>query len=221
MSFSELNKISPEFDWITYIKEIGLKNPGEINVCQPDFFKIFSMMITEEDIFAWKEYLLQNLINSSAAYLNADFVNENFNFYGKIVSGNKKLLPRWKRVLHACNNYFGDSLGQIYVEKHFQPESKQRMIELIENLKIALEARISNLDWMSQSTKKKAIDKLENMGVKIGYPDKWKDYSSIRTDRSKYIDNVFNGKKFAFNYLLNKIGKSVDKSEWEIGRAHV
>ena len=216
MNLEEFIKISPDYDWTEYFTSIGLNDPGIINICQPDFFRVLSMMISDEDLTIWKEYLLWYLINSTAIYLSSDFVKENFNFYGKVISGNKKLLPRWKRVLNSCNNYLGDSLGQIFVKKHFSSESKQRMLELVVNLKASLESRISNLDWMSQDTKEKAIDKLKNIRVKIGYPDKWKNYSSINTTKDRYLDNVLNGKKFAFNYLLNKIGNPVDRDEWEL-----
>jgi len=215
-SLKELVRLSPEFNWEEYFKQIGCSGIDKINVCQPEFLKTFNLMISDESLKFWKMYLLWYLINSSAPYLSSDFVKENFNFYGKIVSGKKKLPARWKRVLKVCNTYLGDSVGQIFIKQHFSQKSKLKMLELVSNLKSAFKSRITKLDWMSQETKNKALEKLDLMRVKIGYPDKWKDYSEMIISKDSYYNNVLNGKKYAFEYLINKIGKPVDKSDWEI-----
>ncbi|HEY9114146.1 MAG TPA: M13-type metalloendopeptidase, partial [Bacteroidales bacterium] len=143
-----------------------------------------------------------------------DFVNQNFEFFGKTLSGNEELRDRWKRVLGTTSNGLGEAIGQIYVQKYFPPESKSRMVELVENLRLAFAERIKNMDWMDDSTKQKALDKLAAITVKIGYPDKWRDYSTLEIVPDNYLVNVLNANKFEFKRDLDKIGKPVDKTEW-------
>lgn len=214
MNIDALKNLAPNFNWVSYFENIGLNNPGEINVAQPDFFTGASDIFLNNNVTDWKIYLTWNLINSYANYLSSDFTNQNFEFYGKVLSGTKEIQPRWKRVLNTTSACLGEALGQLYVEKYFPHESKQRMIKLIENLRLAFADRISNLDWMSTITKKKALNKLEAITVKIGYPDKWKDYSKLTIAPDSYLRNIKNTNKFDFNYDINKVGKPIDKDEW-------
>ncbi len=214
MSLQQLQEISPSFDWKLYFAQLGLPEPGDINVSQVPFFKGISEIYEQTAVEAWKSYLKWNLINSAASYLSSPFEEEQFNFYGKVMSGQQQMQPRWKRVLGTTSSGLGEALGQLYVEKYFPPESKERMLHLISNLRKAFAERIKNLDWMSEETKEKALEKLEAITVKVGYPDKWKDYSSLEIVPDNYYQNVRNAREFAFNYNLNKIGKPVDKTEW-------
>ena len=210
----ELQKKSPEMNWKAYFTSIGLANPGNINVGQPPFFENMSKIIKEVSIDKWKTYLRWNLINNCASYLSSDFEKESFDFYARVMSGRTKMQPRWKRVLKAVNGGMGEALGQVYVEQFFPAESKTKMIELVNNLKISLKERIQNLTWMSTETKAAALAKLEAINVKIGYPDKWKDYSKLEISRDSYVKNALNSDKHDFIYTINKIGKPVDRKEW-------
>lgn len=214
MSIEELSKLSPEFNWKLYFTNIGLENPGMINVAQPDFFLGISTLVKNTSIDDWKAYLTWNTLNSYSSYLTSDFVNQDFEFYGKTLSGTQEIQPRWKRVLNNTSGRLGEAIGQLYVEKHFPAESKHRMLELVENLRLSFADRIKNLDWMTDETKMKALEKLETITVKIGYPDKWRDYSNLIIVPDNYVQNVRNSREFEFNYDINKVGKPVDKSEW-------
>ena len=214
MSMAQLQKIAHNINWKTYFTNIGLKNPGEINVGQPRFFTGMSKIIQETPVSTWKAYLEWNLLDDAAPYLSKNFVQENFNFYGKTMSGQKKMQPRWKRVMGATSGSLGEALGELYVAKYFPPEAKARMLKLVDNLKLSFAERILKLDWMSDTTKKKAIEKLKAITVKVGYPDKWRDYSKLNVVPDNYFQNLMNASKFAFDFNLNKVGKPVDKSEW-------
>jgi len=209
-----LQKMSPEFSWKEYFTNIGVANPGNINVGQPSFFEKMSNLMKDITIDKWKTYLRWNLINNNASYLSSNFEKEHFDFYAKVMSGKTKMQSRWKRVLRTVDGGMGEAVGQVYVEKFFPPESKILMLDLVNNLKASLKERIQNLTWMSNETKTAALAKLEVMNVKIGYPDKWKDYSKLITTRDSYVKNVMNADKFEFTYNLSKIGKPVDRQEW-------
>lgn len=214
MSLMNLQRLTPNYNWVGYFKNIGLDNPGTLNIGQPKFFKEINKMITQISVDKWKTYLRWNLINDTAGYLNSDFVEANFNFYGKFLTGAKELQPRWKRVLETTSHSLGEAVGQIYVETYFPPEAREQALDLVMNLKDAYAERIKKLDWMSAETKQKALEKLNSFTVKIGYPDKWIDYSSIEIDRKSYVINILNARSFKFNRDKNKIGKPVDKAEW-------
>ncbi|NOX85312.1 MAG: M13 family metallopeptidase [Chlorobi bacterium] len=209
-----LKEISPAFDWQGYFTALGLPEPGDINLSQKDFIAGISPLMDKYSVDDWKVYLTWNLLNKSANYLSDDFVNEHFEFYGKTLSGQQELKPRWKRVMNTTSKGLGEAIGQLYVEKYFPAESKKRMIRLVENLRKAFAERIRNLDWMSDETKKQALAKLDAITVKIGYPDKWKDYSKLKVTPENYLQNVRNASKLEFNRNLAKIGKPVDKTEW-------
>ena len=206
--------LSPAFNWNRYFVLQGVNDPGEINLNQPDFLREISAMFKEVPVEDWKTYLRWNLINNTASYLSDSFVNTNFEFYGKAMSGTEQMRPRWKRVLGTTSEALSEAIGQLYVAKYFPAEAKERMVKLVENLRISLGERIKNLEWMGADTKVKAIEKLNAISVKIGYPDKWRDYSKLEILDDSYVANVIRSNQFetAFNY--SKINKPVDKSQW-------
>jgi putative endopeptidase len=213
-TLTEIEKLSPNISWNNYFKSINLSNPGDINVGQPDFFAEISKMANDEPLEIWKAYLTWNVINEMAPYLSSEFVNAKFEFYDKFMSGRKTIKPRWRRVLNTTNSVLGEALGQIYVEKYFPPAAKERMLNLVENLRFALGERIKKLDWMGDSTKAKALEKLASIRVKIGYPDKWRDFSGLSIKSVPYVTNILTGRKFDFDYELSKINKPVDHDRW-------
>ncbi len=214
MNLGELEKLAPEYDWNLFFEKLGLENPGEINVGQKRFFQGLSDLMAKTDMETWKAYLTWNLLDASANYLSSDFVQQNFDFYGKTLSGQQMMQPRWKRVLGVVSGGLGEALGQLYVEEYFPASSKERMVKLVNNLRTAFGQRIKNLDWMTKETKQKAQEKLDAITVKIGYPDKWKDYSKLTIVPDSYFDNILAVRAFEVNRDLDKIGKPVDKAEW-------
>lgn len=215
MSVDELQKLSPSINWNKYFDNIKLGNLKKLNVRTTNFFKQLSNILNKTDLNTLKYYLSWNTIIDAAPYLSKDFENASFDFYGKSLSGQQKMRPRWKRVLGVTNGALGEAVGKLYVEKYFPKEAKDRMLKLIENLRIAFAQRIENLDWMSDVTKQKAIDKLNGITVKVGYPDKWKDYSKLEINNDvSYYENIVNARKFFFNETINKVDKPYDKLEW-------
>ncbi|MBX6325640.1 MAG: M13 family metallopeptidase [Chthoniobacterales bacterium] len=216
MPQAELQKLTPDWNWADYFKEINLSDPGDINVGQPDFFKAANALFATTPIEDWKTYLRWHLIDDAAQELSDDFVNEDFNFNGRVLRGTKEIKPRWKRVVNATDHALGEALGKLYVAEYFPPEAKARALEMINNLKEALADRIKNLGWMDEPTKQEALKKLAAMNVKIGYPDKWRDYSALQIDRGPYVLNAMRAANFEVNRELKKIGKPVDRTEWEM-----
>jgi len=214
MNLKGLSELSPGFDWNMFFTKIGLPGQEEINVGMPGFFTEIGKMMSEIPIDDWKAYLEWNLINSAAPYLSSEIVDQDFNFYGKVMQGQEKKRDRWKRVQGTVSNALSEAIGQLYVAEYFPPEAKKRMVNLVENLRISLGQRIDQLTWMGDSTKLKAHEKLAAINVKIGYPDKWRDYSGLEIKKDTYLDNVFRSWKFETQYNLNKINKAVDRSEW-------
>ncbi|PIW69101.1 MAG: peptidase M13 [Ignavibacteriales bacterium CG12_big_fil_rev_8_21_14_0_65_30_8] len=214
MSLKEIKKLAPNLEWDNYFSDLGFGTPSYFNVEQPEFFKEVNKMVKQVPIKDWRVYLTWNFIDGVSTYLNSDFDNANFEFFGKYLRGSKVQSARWKRVMRTINRYLGEALGQLYVEKTFPPEAKQRASKIVDNLKAAMKNRIENLDWMSDVTKKQALHKLDAFGVKIGYPDKWKDYSTLEINRDSYIGNVLKGSMFAFKRNMEKLGKPIDKTEW-------
>ncbi|ALO14754.1 Neutral endopeptidase [Salinivirga cyanobacteriivorans] len=214
MPLSEVDALMDNFDWKTYFKSVGLAEPGEINVGMPDFFEELDNMLAEVDIKDWQWYLKWHMIDKNASFLSKDFVNQNFAFYGKTLSGQEQIRPRWKRVLNATNGVLSEAIGKVYVNKYFPPEAKERMEKLVGNLKLALAERIKVLPWMGDSTKTLALEKLNTIKVKVGYPDKWKDYSTLDIKDDNYLANIMRARKWNYKDMLSKINKPVDKSEW-------
>jgi predicted metalloendopeptidase len=216
MSSADLQKLTPDWNWSEYFKAINLSEPGDINVGQPDFFKSANATLTKTSIDDWKTYLRWHLIDAAATELSKDFVNEDFNFTGRVLRGTKEIKPRWRRVVASTDGALGEALGKLYVAEYFPPEAKARALEMINNLKAALADRIKTLDWMDEPTKQEALKKLAAMNVKIGYPDKWRDYSLLTIDRGPYVSNAMRAANFEVNRDLRKIGKPVDRTEWEM-----
>ena len=216
MNLEGLQKISPEIDWTAHFKSLGLNNPGDFIVGQPDFAAELGKMLKEVSIDDWKSYLRWQVLRSTSSYLTAAFVNQNFDFFGKTLSGQMAQRSRWKRVQEATDNALSEALGQLYVQKYFPAESKKRMIELVNNLRISLGERIKKLAWMSDDTKAKALAKLDAINVKVGYPDKWRDYSALEVSTDSYLANVLRARQFDFNFMVSKVNKPVDRTEWQM-----
>ncbi len=211
-----LTEISGTFNWDSYFEDIGLSKDVEINVGQPEFAEAVSKVIDQYDDEKWKSYLRWNLINSMAPYVDSKFVEQNFKFYGTVLTGQEEMKPRWKRVLSVTSGNLGELVGKLYVERYFPPEAKERMNKLVGNLKLALNDKIQNLDWMGDTTKQKATHKLETMNTKIGFPDKWRNYSDLEVSPDCYVCNIMAANNFDFDYHMNKIGKPVDPDEWHM-----
>ena len=197
-----------------YLSGLGLSTDDALNISQPEYIKGLNEILKTNDLEVIKAYLSWNIIQNAAPYLSKDFVNADFNFYGKVLSGKEDNKPRWKRVIETVENALGEAVGQEYVKKYFPAEAKQRMLHLVENLQWALSERIKQNTWMADSTKAKAIDKLSSFIVKIGYPDKWRDYSALTISRDSYFANIMRAAEFESKYQLAKIGKPVDRSTW-------
>ena len=211
-----LQKMAPGIDWKAYFEGIKLTTTNEINIGQPKFITGMAAMINTIPVSDWKVYFRWDLINSAASALSSDFDKEHFAFYGTVLSGAKEQRPRWKRMIDQTSSSLGEAVGQLYVQKFFPPEAKKRMIELVSNLKVSLGERIAGLKWMSDATKKEAEAKLAKINVKIGYPDKWIDYSNLTIGTDSYYANLKNARQFEVNRNITKIGKPVDRSEWNM-----
>ncbi|SDC65730.1 M13 family metallopeptidase [Williamwhitmania taraxaci] len=214
MAIADLCKKYPNFLFDKYFTKMGVNTNDPIIVAHPKFFAGLNTLIAKISLNDWKTYLKWNAINANAGLLSSDFVAENFAFYGTVLSGQKTNSPRWKRISGAANNYLGEAVGQLYVKQFFPPEAKQKMILLVENLRKAFENRLAKNDWMTDSTKAKAIEKLKGITVKVGYPDKWKDYSLLAISKDNYFENIMNARAFLVKENLDKLGKPVDPTEW-------
>ncbi len=216
MSTADLNKISPEFPWHTYFAKVGTPSISALNVSAPEFFKTLNQELKQESLADWKTYLRWHLVHANAAHLSSPFLNENFAFYGKILQGQQQLKPRWKRCTTEVDDYLGEALGKAYVDKYFSPEAKQQALTMVKQIEGAMQQDIQNLSWMSEPTKQQALIKLHAVANKIGYPDKWRDYSKLEIVRGDELGNVERSREFEFRRQLNKIGKPVDRGEWDM-----
>ncbi|HEY1848151.1 MAG TPA: M13 family metallopeptidase [Opitutaceae bacterium] len=212
----DVRRLSPRFDWDAYLAGIGLQAPAAIDVGQPDFIRAFDAEIAEAPIADWRAYFRWHFVSAKAPFLSEPFSRENFDFYGHTLTGTPKQRDRWKRVLSEIDGDAGEALGQLYVAEAFPPESKTRILAIIANLRSALHDRISHLEWMDDATRAAALRKLDMFGVKVGYPDKWIDYSKLVIDRGPYVVNVGRATEFNVRRDLAKIGKPVDRLEWGI-----
>jgi len=213
-TLAQATDLTPNFSWSAYFAGLGVASVQEFSLAQPEFFKEVNQLLAEVPLDQWKQYLRWGLVHAAAPYLSSPFVNENFEFFGKTLHGTAELQPRWKRFLNMANWYVGEPIGKLYVETAFPPESKVRALELVENLRSALHDRILKLDWMSDATRAKALEKVATFTPKIGYPDKWRDYSTLHLQRDSYFANVRRVRAFAIRYDLNKLGKPLDRTEW-------
>lgn len=214
MTVAELQKLAPAFDWKQFFITIGLGNIPDLNVGQPEPIAAVSQLIRKNSLDDIKLYLSWNIINTASSYLSDEIMDVSFDFYGKTLSGKQELRPRWKRSVDIVNSMMGEPLGELYVAKHFPPAAKEKMLDLVEHLKVSLGERIKQLAWMQQETKEKALDKLAAFRVKIGYPDKWRDYSGLSVEEDSFWENIVRSNNFEFAYMINKFGKAVDKDEW-------
>jgi putative endopeptidase len=214
MKPAEVRALAPSFAWNRYLREAHLDPKAEINVATPEFFKEVDRMLKSVPLNDWKTYLRWTLISEAAPRLSQKFVDEDFNFNGRILTGTTENLPRWKRCVARTNAALGEALGQAYVARHFKPQAKARALEMVHNLEASLRDSIQNLPWMSAETKRQALGKLDAIANKIGYPDKWRDYSALDVNRESYVLNAFRATQFEFNRQLAKVGKPLDRSEW-------
>jgi putative endopeptidase len=215
MTIAKLHELTPDFAWEPFFAAVGAPALQTENIGQPKFFEEMNKQLTATPVADWKTYLRWHAMHAAAPALSDPFVQENFNFYGKQLAGTKELQPRWKRCVASVNRNLGEALGQVYVEKYFPPAAKAHAREMVVNLTNALRQDIPTLSWMSPETKKAAIEKMEAFGVKIGYPDKWRDYSKLKIDRDAgYLANLRRATAFEEARDLAKIGKPLDRTEW-------
>jgi len=214
MKIDQVIKTAPGFNWKLFFETVGLKNPGDINLSQPEFFTYLGTVISTTPIEDLKVYMKWNVLKNAAPYLSSEFVNERFEFFGKYLNGSKVLSERWKRVLQTVDNGLGEIVGRLYVKDNFPPEAKKRALSTVKNLLTAMGERIKGLDWMSEATKKQALKKLAAITIKIGYPDKWIDYKKLDIKEDSYYQNVVRASHFSSLRGLAEIGKKVDKTKW-------
>jgi putative endopeptidase len=215
VAVADLDKKMPAIGWSQLMNNLRIKTDS-INLAQPNYYSKLNDLLGVTPIETWKTYLRFHVLDGAASALSNDFVTANFQFNGITLNGQKEIKPRWERVYETIDENLGEALGQLYVEKNFSPEAKKKTEDLVNNLQVAFEARITKLDWMSDSTKQKAIEKLHAIIKKIGYPDVWRDYSAVTIDGNDYFGNLERCKQNQYNFEINKIGKQVDKSEWEM-----
>ena len=211
--FAELRKMTPHFDWAAFFQEAKLPL-ADLNVNEPAFMKEVERQLTAEPLAAWKTYLKWQLLNSAAPSLSKPFQEESFNFYGAYLGGAREMKPRWKRCVEQNDALLGEALGQKYVERYFPPAAKARVEEMVTNLRAAMKDTIEGLDWMTPATKQKALAKLAAFRVKVGYPDKWKDYSSVDIGPGSYWANVIAGRRYNVDDDRSQVGKPVDRGRW-------
>ncbi len=215
MSIAQLNKLTPQINWNTVFQQLDIKVDSVI-VGQPEFFKKLDSMINMMPLSVWKNYLRYHVLTDFADYLYQDVENEDFRFYGKVIRGRKEMLPRWKRMLMWEESAMGELLGQLYVKDNFNAKTKERYEKLCDEVFSAFAARIKNLNWMSDATKQKSLQKLSTVVKKVGYPDKWKDFSSLKITPNSLTENIKNVNEFWFKYQVSKLGKPVDRTEWDM-----
>ncbi len=214
-SLRQLNETSQRgFNWALTFRRLKIREADSLIIGQPEFFAKAGELLNKMPLEVWKEYLKFHVVNDMAPYLSNEFDELHFDFYGRTLRGQQEQKPRWKRVLQVVDNSIGEVLGQMYVDKYFKPEAKERMVELVTNLQTTYADRINRLSWMSNPTKKKALAKLNTFMKKIGYPDNWRDYSRLQITPDSYVENILNAAAFDYNYNLSKLGRPVDRSEW-------
>ena len=211
---NELPDLMPQFAWQPYLEAAVISDIDGLVVTQPDYMKALDGILTGTDMDTWKTYLSWKVLNANASRLNEDLDNQNFEFYSKTLRGIEQQLPRWKRAVSAVNNNIGEVVGKVYVARHFPPEAKQQMLELVNNLIKAYEVSIRDLDWMGDETKAEALDKLSKFTPKIGYPDKWKDYSDLDIEANDLVGNMARSALFQYEINIKRQGGPVDRTEW-------
>ncbi|MES2278061.1 MAG: M13 family metallopeptidase [Bacteroidota bacterium] len=216
MPVADLSKLAPDINWKKLLENMSFGKADTVIVGQPEYYRAVNKALKTYSIDDWKAYLRKNLVDAYSACLSNDFNAENFRFYGMVLSGRKAQLPRWKRVIDAENSMMGEVLGQLFVKEYFPEKTKERYVKLVEAMRVSFKEHIEKLDWMSAATKQKAYDKLAKVTPKVGYPDTWKDFSSLSIDRGPYAQNVMRANNFWYRYSANKLGKPVDRTEWDM-----
>ena len=216
MSLPQLNKLTPGLDWKTWLGQMEVSAVDSVIVGQPEFYQAAGQLLQTVPLADWQAYLTCRLIPEYAPMLSRAFVDENFHFYVTVLQGAQAIRPRWKRVLEMQESSLGDALGQLFVKEYFKPETRARYDTLVQRMVAAFAGRIQQADWMSAPTKVVALDKLRKITPKVGYPNKWKDYSALTIDRSSLAANVMRVRQWQYRYGLNKLGKPVDRTEWYI-----
>ncbi|MDT7602460.1 MAG: putative endopeptidase, partial [Acidobacteriota bacterium] len=214
LSTTDLDHLTPHFSWGDYFAAVGLPREMRINMAHPEFFAATDKMLADVPLADWKTYLRWSVVNAAASGLSSKFETEDFNFYGKTLQGRQEQYPRWRRCVSSADNNLGEALGQVYVTRAFTPEAKRRMQTMVNNLIDAFHERLTKVDWMSDETRRAAIAKLAAFKQKIGYPDKWIDYSSLNISRDSYAANLIRASEFAQRRDYAKIGKPIDPTEW-------
>ncbi|WP_369969212.1 M13 family metallopeptidase [Stenotrophomonas rhizophila] len=214
VSAAEADKLTPNFSWTALFDTLKVPAAQKFSLAQPAFFTEVDKMLADVPASTWQAYLRFHTIDDASPYLSSAFEKANFDFYSTTLRGQKEMQPRWKRVLESVNGAIGEGLGQLYVNAVFPADSKVQMQHLVENLSVALKARLEKLEWMGEDTRKKALEKWASFTPKIGYPDKWRDWSGYETNADSYLGNMQAARAFNYRYMLNKIGKPVDKTEW-------
>jgi putative endopeptidase len=213
---SAVQALTPHFDWRAYLVGIGLPNSGDIDVGQPQFMQAFDELLVGTPVADWRAYLRWHYLHAASPYLSDAFVQANFQFYTVTLTGTPEIRERWKRVLSTVDRSIGEALGQLYVAEYFPPAAKARTLRLVSNIRAALRVRLQQVEWMDAPTRAAAVVKLDAFNVKIGYPDKWRDYHTLRIDRGPYVLNVFRADEFEVKRDLAKIGHPVDRTEWQM-----
>jgi putative endopeptidase len=216
MSLAQFKASTPTIAWENVLPQLGITKADTVIVGQPEFYKGLNKIVTSYSLNDWKTYLKWDLVNSYASYLNKAIENQNFAFYSTVMNGVKEQKPRWKRVVEQTDGSLGELIGQVYVADYLPKESKEKLLEIGNNIRDVYADHIKKLDWMSQATKQKALQKLSKIVMKVGYPDKWKDLSSLVINRNSYCANVIATNKWSYNYMINKFGNPVDRAEWNM-----
>jgi putative endopeptidase len=216
MSLAKFKSVTPNIAWEKVLPELGIIKADSVIVGQPEFYIALNKMITSYSIVDWKTYLKWDLVNSYASYLSSDIEKQNFKFYSTVLSGVTTQKPRWKRVVEQTDGSLGELIGQVYVDEYLPKGTKEKLLEIGSNIRDVYAERIKKLDWMSDVTKTKALKKLTKIVMKVGYPDKWKDMSSVSINKNSYCANVMAVNKWSYNYDIAKFGKAVDRTEWSM-----
>ncbi|HET9571567.1 MAG TPA: M13 family metallopeptidase [Bacteroidales bacterium] len=214
MTFTSLKKMTPNIDWDLFLNHVGLTKADTVIVGQPEFLTALNSAFQKYSQLDWKNYLKFHLLNGLAEYMDDRTYQEDFSFYSTTLRGIQEPKPRWKRVVEKTDASLGELIGQVYVKEYLPKGTKEKLLEIGNAIKSVFAERIKGLDWMSSTTKEKALKKLDAVIMKVGYPDKWKDLSSLQVDRNSYVHNVMNANKWSFQYMINKFGKPVDRMEW-------
>lgn len=215
-TLAEVAEMLPAINWDQYLPTAQIENAENVIVGQPDYFAAANQIIADTDLGTWKRYLKVRLLTSMAPYMHGELARARFDFYGTEIQGVEEMEPRWKRAVKFVNGSAGELVGKRYVTKHFPPEAKARMLELVDNLKAAYRDSIKSLTWMSEETKKEALSKLANFTTKIGYPDEWRDYSDLDVSGDDLVGNVLAARQFEADYERNKLGQPLNRKEWHM-----